>query len=431
MKSTILTYSEMKKFTLKSLMAIGIIAALIPSLRAQEDTITMGSGYANDVYYNLETGVELTVARALWDLAFSTKVFSASILINDGTAGELYTWGGGDTSGWANVDTVGMSAWGPLYNDPDDWEMGAFTRNENGHPDYGWGVYNSFTHEVMGDSIYLLKRDDGSVYKLWIKKKTYNAGKPVWIFRSALIDGTNDHTDTVDCTPYMDKNFIYYSLGTAAVIDREPASADWDLLFTKYMAMHPTGAPVVVTGALSNYDLGIAEVNGVSQLLYNDFKSHPYDSSRSVVGYDWKYFDLGTFSYTVDDSTVFFIKTGPEDIWKIYFESFAGTMTGKMTLRKFKMSTAGLDDFLAREQGIYAYPNPASQYTTVVTNLAVGEAAVLRLLDLQGRVIAEQNVAGSPEAEETRISLEGLKEGIYLVSLEQGHRRVTTRIVVR
>ncbi|HRZ76366.1 MAG TPA: hypothetical protein P5248_03305, partial [Bacteroidales bacterium] len=146
----------MKNFTIQLIAACFALTAFAPVLKAEEDTVTMGSGYANDIYYNLETGVESTAARALWDLGFSTKVFSASILINDGTAGELYTWGGGDTSGWAMVDTVGMSAWGPLYNDPEDWEMGAFTRNDLGHPDYGWGVYNNFTHEVVGDSIYLL-----------------------------------------------------------------------------------------------------------------------------------------------------------------------------------------------------------------------------------------------------------------------------------
>ena len=50
----------------------------------------------------------------------------------------------------------------------------------------------------------------------------------------ANLDGTDEVSETVVCSDYTDKNFLYYSLHTGEVIDREPAAASWDILFTKY-----------------------------------------------------------------------------------------------------------------------------------------------------------------------------------------------------
>jgi len=36
------------------------------------ETISMGSGYANDIFYSLKNGVAATVPRTNWDIAFQT-----------------------------------------------------------------------------------------------------------------------------------------------------------------------------------------------------------------------------------------------------------------------------------------------------------------------------------------------------------------------
>jgi len=86
---------------------------------------------------------------------------------------QLYCYPTGDTSDWESVDTVGMNSWKVLYNSPENWEDGAFNRNATGHPDYGWGVYNTVTHNVTGDSIYVIKVGN-ELKKLWIIKKSLN-----------------------------------------------------------------------------------------------------------------------------------------------------------------------------------------------------------------------------------------------------------------
>jgi len=227
-----------------------------PSIDTTPDTISlsMGAGYANDIYYKIDSGVVATVPRANWDIAFHTNSMSSTIITNGGSGVTLCIYPKGDISNWGNVDTVGLSTWEILYNSDTTWTMGAFERNSLGHPDYGWGIYSNTDHNIVGDSIFVIKTVNGQFKKIWIKKKLSSLNK--YIITFADINGANSNTDTIDCSPYINKNFLYYSLSSGSIINREPDNSKWDLLITKYVEMVPTGpstyGPYVVTGVLSN-----------------------------------------------------------------------------------------------------------------------------------------------------------------------------------
>ena len=88
------------------LMFIGATgAAQIPML---PQTVSMGAGYANEVYYHFSTGNTTTAARNTWDISFRTMIMSSSILINDGSSTVLWSYPYADTSGWATLDTFGL-----------------------------------------------------------------------------------------------------------------------------------------------------------------------------------------------------------------------------------------------------------------------------------------------------------------------------------
>jgi hypothetical protein len=153
------------------------------------DTAFMSPNQTNDVYYSLVNGTTANVARDNWDIAFYTSVTSAGILINDGSGMVLYSYPKGDSSAWATVDTIGLYTWTKLYNTDTNWEAGAFNRNDQGHPDYGWGIYNTVSHNLTGDSIFIIKLIDGSFKKLRILKKESAANK--YYLSWANLDGTN------------------------------------------------------------------------------------------------------------------------------------------------------------------------------------------------------------------------------------------------
>lgn len=308
-----------------------------PSSNNGPDTIklAMGASYANDVYYKLDSGVVATVPRNTWDIAFHISTMGATILTNDGNNVVLYAYPDGDTTAWKTISTANISSWKALYNSDTTWTLGAFERNTKGHPDYGWGVYNSSTHDVVGDSLFVIKLNGGQLKKLWIHKKysTQNIYKITY----ANLDGTDSITKLIDCKPYTGKNFVYYSLTTNAVVDREPAKNKWDFVLTKYMVLIPAGPQVMaqsVTGILTNTmrlnTMGVVSYTGVrAAKLENadpsvtDFSTAQFSTSISTIGYDWK--DAVSYTpptYTVKDDRVYFIKRPDGTVFKIVFVAF-------------------------------------------------------------------------------------------------------------
>jgi predicted lipoprotein with Yx(FWY)xxD motif len=296
-----------------------------PPVVKKSDSIVMSAGYANEVYYSMTNGIVQTSPRATWDIAFRTAKRSSSILINDGAGVVLYTYPKADTTGWATVDTTGLSSWTPMYNDPKDWENGAFSRNASSHPDYGWGIYNDVTHNLAGDSLFIIKLRDGSFKKLWIIKKL--SAQDIYTFRHANLDGTGEHTVTEDLSSLTAIDFSGFSLQTNARVTFEPVKKSWDILFTKYMSVQPNGTPYLVTGVLSNDSLKTKKFYPVV-LTYSDSGPGNWDSTRSSIGWDWKVFDMETFQYKVVDSTVYFIQPVQGGITKLYFTSFSGSTAG-------------------------------------------------------------------------------------------------------
>jgi len=67
---------------------------------AVKDTLVMGTGYANDVYYSMSKRITKTSPRNNWDIAFKTNAFSASILTNNTMGISLYTYPKSDIEPW-------------------------------------------------------------------------------------------------------------------------------------------------------------------------------------------------------------------------------------------------------------------------------------------------------------------------------------------
>jgi hypothetical protein len=71
------------------------------------DTLVMGSGYADEVYYSMENGSVGHVARDLWDIGFKSGIYTSSITANTTMGVELYTYPHADTSAWYDATSTG------------------------------------------------------------------------------------------------------------------------------------------------------------------------------------------------------------------------------------------------------------------------------------------------------------------------------------
>jgi hypothetical protein len=420
---------KMKKL-LQSLMLIAVSVVLSTNANGQAvaDSIEMGDGYANDVYYSFENGEVLSTPRVSWDIAFHTPIFSATILTNDGGGVELYTYPDADTSGWNNLDTNGMAGWKIIYNSDTVWEDGAFNRNTTGHPDYGWGRYNPINHDVVGDSIYVLKGIDGQYRKVWIERK--NSIGNTYYLRYANLDGTNEQKDTLNINPYTSKNFVYYTFSDGELIDREPDTASWDILFTQYQAVYPTGDIVKVTGVLNNMKVYSNRFHPVG-LDYIDWLAEPLDTARAPIGWDWKTFNFQTFTYDAVDSLVYFVQTWDRSVYKLYFTAFySGMAGGKAVFMKELISPASIEEILPAEGIMTISPNPARDHFRIQFEEDIDERVSYLLVDLSGRQLLNGETYVSGRQLELSLPEGPVTSGMHILFVQIGNKAFTSKLIV-
>lgn len=407
----------MKKVLQLSLIGFMLIGMQFNASSQTVDSIIMDQGYANDVYYSFYYGEVKTEPRSNWDIAFYTSIFSAGIITNDGSGVELYAYPNADTSGWNNIDTTGLSTWPKLYNSEEDWEEGAFNRNGFGQLDYGWGIYNFMTHDVVGDSLFIIKLTSGEFKKLWIERK--NSQNNIYFFRYGNLDNSMEVAKEYDFIPYLSKNFIYYSFENDELIDREPASDSWDILWTKYIAAQPSGAVYPVTGILSNVSVANNRFDGVP-LTYSDYEAKPMDTLKAGIGFNWKTLVMSPpFHYEVVDSLVFFVKDYYGDKYKLYFNSFE-IGTGKTVFTKELVYSTSVADVIEEASNLSIAPNPVSNELrfTYAGNVENMEAFVY---DLSGRVVHQKKFSSTSFGEYS-IPVDQLQSGMYLllINTEKG-----------
>jgi hypothetical protein len=307
---------------------------------AVNDSITMGAGYANDIYYSFATGIVKTQSRTDWDIAFFTEARSSAIMVNCGAGEKLFTYPLGDTSVWnTNFDLSGISEWKTMYNSDTSWIFSAFEAHTNlSDPfDYGWGTYNSLSHDVVADSLYVLKLANGSYKKIWIVKKV--SVNNVYYVKVADTDGQNEVEVTIDCKNFSTKNFAYYNVVSNTVLDREPVKTSWDIVFTKYVSLEQLsmGNPSpVVTGVLLNRKTSGIKVSEES-VGVDSYTSSEFSDNFSIVGYDWKAFNGETFTYSIVPDRKYFIKTANKEVYKLVFKGFAGSTSGNVSFEKKKV----------------------------------------------------------------------------------------------
>jgi hypothetical protein len=398
----------------KQLLFLFLVANL--ALVAQTtETVTMGAGYANDVYYSFANGVEKTVARNNWHIAFTTQIVDAAIWINDGLGVELYQVST-DTTDFGSIDTTGMMG-SALHNSPAVWEEGAFNDGAAGHPDYGWGIYNNITHNVAGTKVYVMKLENGAFKQIMIRSMLTNGE---FTFRIADLDGSNEVVRTVNKNNYSSKNFFYYDAINDLIIDREPDAASWDMLFTRYMEEIVPGVYYPVSGVYINKDVMAAKAEGVDTNTV-DWNNYPRTDSITIIGSNWKSFNNGTFQWNMTDSLAYFVEALDSQLYKLIFKDFGGSSTGDITFSKSVASAIGVEE--SELANTLIYPQPATDFLTVL----VANETEVEIYAMTGALVSQMSINSG----ENRIPVSELNPGVYILSLKSNGESTATRIVIQ
>tara|TARA_B100001250_G_scaffold407769_1_gene429073 strand:- start:15 stop:1256 length:1242 start_codon:yes stop_codon:yes gene_type:complete len=411
----------------KTIYSFLILTLINFNVLAQTQTISLQPSYTNQSFFSLENGEVANLANTDWDLAFSTATMSSSIRINGGMGTELYLYPLGDTTDWNSFNSSNISSWLPIHNSDTNWFLGAFDKNSTSMFDMGWGMYSMITHYVTGDSLYAIKTVGGNWKKLWIQQLANDE----YSFKYANLDGSNEINTTVQKTNYTDKNFVYFSLDQNVILDREPISQDWDITFTKYITP-VQGMAYGVTGVLSNDGVHVAQADNIPDPnSYNDYSQHPMMTEINSIGYDWKSFDMSTFSYSVEPYRCYFVKDLQDKVWRIIFTSFEGSSTGNIEFNAQEMtSSTSISQLQSDISTFEIYPNPITDNNLTVVFDNSSSISELNIFDVTGKNIYNE-IFNSKGFQAKSINLSNLNNGVYIVSLSSKGSIFQKKLVVR
>lgn len=377
-----------------------------------QDSVSLGPAYGQQAWYDLSSGTKTFAPKTEWDLAFEVSGMGSGIRTNTPAGVKVWVYPATDTTGWATVDTTGISGWTELFNSDTSWSIGSFnaSADSNNPFDLGWGIYSTVNHQVTGDSILVVKLQDNSYGKLLMRK----LASGTYTFRFAKLDNSGDVVVAISKSAYPNRKFVYYSLQNNTVIDREPAITDWDLTFTQYSEFIPMAYTVM--GVLHNEGVEAVAAYPVDDTTYSAWTAHAFSTEMNTIGYEWKSFTGG--SWVIQDSLVFFVKDKDSDIWKLIFTGFGGSGTGTSYFVKEKLFTAPVSIREDLQTQLQMYPNPAQAELFVYLPVNNTTDASIQITDVTGRVhfLNQERIS----SDVIRIHTENIPTGMYWIHTEKG-----------
>jgi len=388
-------------------------------------TVTMGQGYANQVYFKFATGAMNSYAHNSWDVAFYRAApMDMGIRVNDAKVTQLYEVG--TNAAWSTVNVADQDAWLPLYNSDAVWKTGAF---DEGSAPYGWGSYNPVTHHVSGSRVFVMEYA-GEIYKK-IKIDDYFGG---YTFTYSNWDGTTWSADTTQtiANGSADRFFNYFNLTTNEEVVAEPATGEWDMVFTKYYTDYPFGNETVkynVTGVLHHPEVMVSQNEEVSGMPENPVMN--YEAGINVIGYDWK--TLSGMSYVVNSDRAFYVKTPEDAVYRLIFNTISTGSQGGVITFNYQDVTA----LLANEQfenkvsfGIYPNPSPDKHISIVYDGANANAINNVSIFSLTGAKVYDKKLQNNGFAN-AELNLSNLNAGVYILKFESGAYSTTKKIVLQ
>jgi hypothetical protein len=409
------------------------------------DSAVMGPGYGSQVFYDIKTGQRATAPVNNWDIAHTSVSRDNCIRANHMSGLRVFLYPKGKTNAWNSFDTTGWTAWKPYWNDIHDHNKGAFSLYTNLlNWKFGWGTYDVNSKEVTGDSIYLLA---------WagMAPNTYSRFAKFWpivqkangdlIFKVANLDGSAERTDTLYQSAATGKMYKYYKFVGNTKPDREPANTNWDITFNRYYELTPNPG----TGNLEMYPvMGIESKRGTrtakiggrafntilgdSNWMVGD-NTKKFSNDLTGIGSGWKAFSgtwslKDTLSYIVERT-----RTADTSYWLIHMTGFEGSTTGKIKFSKtaLRNSLSVNDKTLG---SIKVFPNPATEVLFVSISDAKTNTATVSLLDINGKLISQQQASNTDLFSGIAIPVNNLPKGLYLLNVSGGQNSITKKIVI-
>lgn len=429
----------MKKivFSFLAVLSFGIVAnAQFPAW--VEDSVSVGPGYGDDVYYSMQNSTQRTESNLNWHIGFSMSAADSSAIWanhNGGTNFVKVFNTQKDSSQWATVALSDTATTSICYNNDQGWYQGAFNDIPSADPfDFGWGVYNTSNHTIFGNTIFIV-RANGVYYKVLFQ--TLESLIMKYTFKVGDFAG-NTTQYTVAKTPnYSNNLFAYFNLATGADTNREPNITDWDIQFTRYTTDDPFSGSLphnTVVGVLKNRGVNIVQANQLhvdSAFADNATFVGNWNPAISAIGYNWKTFDLANFVYVVPDSNSYFVEGKDGVVYQLQFTSFAGSSTGKINFRKRTLGPLSVADVNSTISEYKFYPIPAQNELNLLLSSKEATKASVQLVDMNGRTITQIPVQLKSGLNAYKIPTQNLAAGSYIIKINGSNISIAEHITIQ
>lgn len=404
---------------MKKNFTLFVAALVLTSVAYGQKTVevSMGPQYANDVFFGLENETQKTVDRNAWDISFYRKSnFDMGIRINDGKGIEVFE-ASDDIEDWNTISLANVNDWTPLYNSDISWKTGAF---DNGSAAYGWGVYQMSNHHVVGSVVFVLKYQTGEYIKF--KMNNFFGG---YNFTYSKWNGSAWEADVKKEVPNntsTNRLFNYFNFASQSVVDVEPVESEWDLKFTKYITPLQAGDETVmytVTGVLQNETVTVAK----------DEASNAYSANINAIGYDWKTYSF-TEGYIINPNPYFIKKTATNKVYKLTFNEFAGSSTGKVKFT-YEDAKLGLSDVKDQAVGIFTTNSPKTFQVVLNGKNDWTQPIEVHVYSIAGQLVHQENYKASSNFSTKTIQVNQAPKGVYIVKVKAGNSIESKKIIFK
>lgn len=423
----------------KTLLSLLSIAFFTSALFGQSfEQISTGPSYANQQFYDLDSKTGVTVSSEDWDLMFTAfGLQDAGIHVNEAVnlsfgapapAVELYLAETADFESVTAFDTNFVQ----LYNDEASWANGALNVNliPEDPLDYGWGVYNPMTRQVVGDDVFVIKLRSGEYKKFMIE--TLDA--TVYNIKHADLDGENEQTAAIDKNNYS-SGLIPFSFASNKALNLEVDG--FDFLYTRYQTVlfdPGTGEDLdyFVTGIISAPGVEVAKVEGIDPAEVSAETELEFSTDLDAIGFDWKSFSFAG-GWTLPEDLTYIVKTVEGKLYKMVFIDFEGSSTGTATFELSDLGTvSSVKQINSTFEDVQIFPNPVQENLNITYSLKQAHRNVqLELYNSIGQLVWTSQTDGNSGLNARTFVLPDFPVGTYLLNIQAGDYQVSRKVMIQ
>ena len=314
-----------------------VIKTTPPSEGSTIDATVGGNDEPNQVFINLSSDNQVSVARNTWDLAFSCTD-GYNVILNVADEMLAYKLDKTELNQVTSSDTVGLGAklsLGAIFSaaiqqNLPDWLSGATSWTDDPTGDFSKTAIASVSEVAVDNAVYIINRGnnpDGTP-RGWEKIKISQSTNG-YVLQHGTIDASTPESLNVTKDPLY--NFIFIDLDNGPV-SVEPKKADWDIAFTTYTDLTDFGIPYKIPYFFKDYviqnryKVSIAEVMEVSDLVteFNNFalpdlSGVTFSNDVNSIGSSWRTIIPQVGSAQVNNDRFYVIKDTDGNYYKLVF----------------------------------------------------------------------------------------------------------------